>query len=59
MNRTIRLLALSRNRQNKVRSFFITLTVCFTTLLLTSVFSIGYGALDFERKNAETLYGEY
>lgn len=59
MNRTVRLLALSRNRQNKVRSFFITLTVCFTTLLLTSVFSIGYGALDFERKNAETLYGEY
>lgn len=59
MNRTIRMLALSKDRQNKVRSLLIMLTICLTTMLLTAIFSIGYGALDFERQNAELLYGGY
>lgn len=59
MNRTIRMLALADDRQNKTRSFLTALTVFFTTLLLTAVFSIGWGALDFQIQNAGNLYGSY
>lgn len=52
-------LAFSNNIQNKTRSIFVTVSICFTMMLLVIVSSYGYGMLRSQKVNAGLSSGSH
>lgn len=52
-------LALCSNRQNKTRSILVTVSICFTMLLLVLVSSYGYGLIRSQKVNAGLSSGSH
>ncbi len=56
---TLTNIAINNNKRNKTRSILIIISVFLTTLLLTVIFTWGYGIVKSNRVNAVNLYGSY
>lgn len=52
-------LAVSNNRENKLRSILIILSIFLTTMLLTAIAIFGYGSVRNAQVNAGRFYGAY
>lgn len=56
---TLTQLALANNRKNKTRSILIMAAVFLSAMLLSTIAFFGYGAIQNQRINADSLYGNY
>lgn len=52
-------IAISNNKENKMRSLLIMIAIALTTMLITAIGTFGYGGIKGNIENAENLYGNY
>lgn len=57
--KTIKKLALSNNKENKIRSILTMIAIALTTMMITAIGTFGYGGLKGNIDNAEKLHGSY